>query len=141
MPTIEASTWLALRTRIEALVTTPALPVLWPGESTELPAAPCIEVTFLPNTVNRLFLKGSSPHQRPGILQISLLTIPGAPQHEAQAQQLAGTIAVWFPADLILFYGGIKVRITAGPTVSGGYRDDSRSRWVTPVTIKFEVLA
>lgn len=95
----------------------------------------------MPNRVRRRFLKGANPHQRPGMLQISLLTIPGGDHHETQVQELAGSIAAHFPADLTLFHGGRKVTISEAPSVAGGFQDTTRNRWLTPITVRFNVFA
>lgn len=140
MPSIETSIWLALRARVETLVLSPAIPIIWPGEGTSIPTGNSIEVTHFPNRTNRLFIN-SGKHQYQGILQLGLLTVPGPAHHETVAREIAGTIAAHFPADLRLAYSSISVRITKRPDVSRGLRDTERSRWLTPVSIYYECFA
>lgn len=140
--TVETKIWMALREHVDEL----DYAFLWPGEATELPQedgqpVDCIEVSYLPNRPRRRALKGTSPHQRPGILQLLLLTVAGAEHHQTQAIEKAGTIAAHFEAGLKLHFDGVRVDITEAPTVSGGYQDTTRGRWATPITIRFQSFA
>ena len=140
-PTIETQIWTALRTRMAALVLSPVVPVLWPGEDETLPNGSCFEVSFLPNNTDRLFQKGTDPHRYFGILNIGVLTVPGASYHLTYAQELAGDVAGHFPADLAMYYSDVTVKVMKQPSIGGGFRDEARARWLTPVTVEYECFA
>lgn len=148
MPAIETSIWLALRGRVEALVLSPVLPLLWPGESETLPQAGtpprpvnCLEVIHLPNRTERMFVGSDDDHRYQGILQVAVLTIPGAADHENLAREIAGKVVAHFPADLKLQYAGVQLRITKRPDTRQSFRDTARSRWLTPISIYYQAFA
>lgn len=120
-----------------------APPLAWPN--IEFPAAGAAkpgtyaEVSHLPNRTDRLFVKGTAPHLRQGILQFIVMTpLNGGP---APATQLAGAIAAQFPADRALFQEGTKVLIQAAPTVGAGRKTHDDVSWAVLVSIRYECFA
>lgn len=93
-----------------------------------------IEVRHLPNTTARLFAKGTDPHLRQGILQLTAVTpLKGG---ATSATRLAGVIAAQFPADRLLFDGGTRVRVQATPDVRAAEKTDVS--WDAAVSIRYE---
>lgn len=137
MPSIETSIWLALKARVQALVLSPALPVAWPNESFDKPAGGYLRVSHVPNLNRRLFLSGSDPHQRLGLLQVDVFMPHN--QSVAVALEVGGKVAAWFPADLRMTYGDLMVRVTAAPTVAQPMDDDTHLQ--VPVTVPIETFA
>lgn len=146
MPTIEESIEAALFAHVRDLVFDPPLPIAWPnidfpgknGSGVQLPTPPTyLRVQHLPNNNGRLFMKGSNPHLRQGILQLTVVSKlnTGGPL----ATVLAGDIAEQTPADLKLFKDGIKVRIQTAPSVMSGIKTDVS--WDLPVSIRYEAFA
>lgn len=138
MPSIETSIWLALKARVQALLLSPAVTAIaWPNESFTKPTGAYLRVTHVPNLNRRLFLAGSDPHQRLGLLQVDYFGKKNQPA--AVAIEIAGQIAAWFPADLSMTYGDILVRVTAAPTVVQAMDDDTHV--LVPVTVPVECFA
>lgn len=138
MPTIETSTWLALKGGVQSLVLSPVLPIAWPNETySPSPTQNYLRVTHIPNINARLFLGSTSPHRRLGLLQIDVFTKKGQPA--AVATEIAGTVAAHFPTDLRLSYDTVNLRITKAPDVAQALPDDTH--WLVPVTIRYELFA
>lgn len=137
MPSIETSIWLTLKARVQALVLSPVLPVAWPNESFSKPAGGYLRVTHVPNLNRRLFLSGSDPHQRLGLLQVDVFMPRN--QNVAVALEVAGKVAAHFPADLRMAYGDVTVRVQSAPTVAQPIDDDTHL--LVPVTVQIETFA
>jgi hypothetical protein len=136
----ETSIWLALRARVESLVLSPVLQISWPDEAFQpVVGTSYLEVTHLPNTVQRRFLKGSDPHYFQGILQIILHAPLNSPQAYTQAVEVAGQIAAHFPADQKMPYGDILVRVSKRPNIAKG--DPGDTFWGIPITIQYHLEA
>lgn len=165
-PTVDTKIWLALRARVETLLpwvlatgfwedsgfwrTTDidapglkeALPILWPGQNVDMPSGNALEVTHLVNKPNRRFIGSNDPHDRMGILQIALLsTFSGNAHAETVTRDVAGTIAEHFATDLRLSYADVMVRIYEAPEVGTSFKDEARSRVVTPVSVRWQCFA
>jgi len=140
MATIDEAIKAALTAQIEALELTDDPPIAWPNEHFEAPnpPAPYIDVDFIPNRNTRLVL-GSAPHLRQGILQLTV-KVPINTGTET-ADELAGSIAEQFPADLTLFEDDIKVRIQQAPDVLPGSKSANSVWWETVVSIRYESLS
>lgn len=137
MTTIQSSIEAALFARVASLVMSPALPVAWPNLSFNPPAAGYIRVTHLPNVNRRLFLGSNDPHQRLGLLQLSVFMPKNA--GVTVATEIAGKIAAHFPADLPMRSGGITVRVGKAPDIAPGFAEDTH--WHVPVTISYQAIA
>lgn len=127
--TIEA----ALFGRVRTLDLDGDPPVAWPNRAFTPPGT-YIRVEHLPNRVTRLFLKGSDPHLRQGILQITVVTPLNAGPEDATA--LAGAVAEHFPADLALYEDGIKVRVQRAPDVMPAEKSDTS--WSARVDVYYD---
>ena len=99
-------------------------PIAWPNVpfTPTSPASIYVRVQHLRNLNTRYFAKGSDPHLRQGILQ---LTVVG-PLHVGPrvAMTLAASIAAQFPADLALYSDGVKVRVQSAPDVATPEKTD-----------------
>ncbi|MER8471545.1 phage tail terminator-like protein [Mesorhizobium sp. M1405] len=93
--------------------------------------------TDMVTTARRLFIAGSDPHHRMGLLQIDAFQILDA--GASAATEIAGQIAAWFPCDLPLFQEGIRIRVTKAPDIAGALSDDTH--WMVPVTVSYEAFA
>ena len=138
--TIEEKIEAALFALVLALDLDDDVPFAWPNTAFPANGEPkpttYIEVVHFRNANVRLFLKGNAPHLRQGILQLTVITpLHGGP---TPATALAGAIAAQFPADLIKFEQGVKVRIQAAPDVLSPDKTDVS--WDVPVSVRYEAL-
>jgi len=141
-PNLQTKLWLALRAKVETLVLTPALPVLWLSEDVTLPAGNCLEISYQPNRPDRLLLKGSAPHERLGILQLGLLTPYASTSHrETVIREIAGDVADHFVVDEALTYLDITVKVYEAPEVAQTFKDEARQRLVTPIIVRWRCYA
>lgn len=146
MATTEANIEKALFGRVATLVLNPALPIAWPnkefpGKSSlgvQLPMPlEYIRVDHFLNKNHRMFLGSSDPSWRTGFIQL-LVVIP-LNKSSTAAIEIAGKVAEHFPADLLLYSEGIRVKVMAAPDV-GSFIETPIS-WNTPVTVYYEVSA
>lgn len=135
--TIEKTIEAALFMRTSSLPLSPALPISWPNVPFTVPASrKYLNVSHLPNRSRRRFLKGSNPHQRMGVLQI---TVVWPLATGSAATDIAGQVAEHFPADLSLHNDGVRVRITKAPDIPPPIKSDVS--WSVPVSISYEAFA
>lgn len=142
-PTVETKTWLALKSRLATLVLNPVHPIAWPNVSFSQPVdsngAPkgYLRATWVPNSNNRLFLKGADPHERLSLLQVDVFEKIN--EDAAVAIEVAGLVAEHFPADLKMAYSGIIARVQRSPDVAQAMPQDVYVQ--VPVTIPIVVFA
>lgn len=144
--TIEAKIERALMNRVTSLVLNPVLPISWPnfdfpgknpdGTAKPMPAS-YIRVQHFPNRNTRLTLGSNDPVWRRGFLQLTVVT----PLNKGAepAKEIAGKIAEYFPADLPLDYGGVRVRVVTAPDVAPEIETDIS--WDVPVSVYYESFA
>lgn len=122
--TIEERIEAALFASVQALALADDPPLAWPNVAFTPPSPdePYVRVQHLRNVNVRPFVKGSDPHLRQGILQLTAVS----PLHAGPSPvtTLAASIAAQYPAGLDLFESGIKVRIQAAPTVTSAEKTD-----------------
>lgn len=110
----------------------------WPNVAFDPPDGETyLRVDHLPNTIERLFVKGSDPSLYRGILQLTVV----APLNggASAATGLAGEVAGYFPADLALMtWDSMKIRIERAPDVAPAFRNGHA--WMVPVSVRYEVL-
>lgn len=131
MPAIETTDWLALKSRVDTLVTNPALSVFEPGAIVTPPTdangpAPFILLSDVPNDPDR---RGIDPRLqvRSGTLMLTLQWPIARPVTHTQLKEIAGQIAAHFPADTCMTFGPSRLRVTQDaaamqPFVEGAYR-------------------
>lgn len=136
MPSIEATDWLALKSRIDTLATSPVMPRFDPGAIVTPPTdasgpAPYILLSDVPNDPVRVGLssRGISgvDHIRSGTLMLSVQWPIARATTHTQLKEIAGQIADHFPADLCMSFGPSRLRVTADASamqsfIEGAYR-------------------
>ncbi len=137
MATVEENIEAALFARAASLDLTVAREIAWPNLPFTPPAAGYLEVVHFPNRPQRLFLRGSDPHFRQGLLQ---LTVVGPLNEGAGPATLAaGEIAAHFPADLALYSEGVKVKVQGAPRTWPAEKTDTS--WTVRVDVPYECFA
>ncbi|WMT85566.1 DUF4128 domain-containing protein [Pelagibacterium sp. 26DY04] len=139
-PTVETKIWLAIKARIDTLSLSQPHTTIDGDRPETLPNGMVIEVMYRPNRPQRRYLDGGDPPFRQGFVQLGLMFRPGDTSRP-HSQEMAGDIAGHFPADLPMRYGGITVKVSEAPEVGGGFLDDERQRFVTPITVRWKTEA
>lgn len=149
MPTVETKIALALQARVASLPL--SYGVMWtddapmPKPTTGGQPAAYIEAHHEPNRTVRRLIKPAAPHERPGLLLLTLcwpIALVGAGSgktHRDAIRELAGKIAEHFPAGLCMSFQGIGVNVTKAPDMLGAYRDDAYLR--TQVRVEYRTFA
>lgn len=127
----------ALRSRVATLATVPEMPVAWDNKPFVPAGLPYLAVDFISNRNTRITIKGSNPHLRQGILQLTVVGELGVGPGATDA--LVGAVAEHFPADLVLTYDDVEVRVEKTPDDAPPIRDDKT--WRVPVSIRFQAFA
>lgn len=124
----------ALKARLAALTFAQPIPVAWPGKDfTPSGRYIAAQIDGIPN--ERLTVAG---HHRIAGLFLLAAVIP-AGKGTGEADGIADAIAAHFPVDLRLtLTGGSILRVTAAPSIRGGFLDGAW--WRVPVSVPFEVL-
>ena len=141
---LEAGQELTIEERIEAtlfgyaaVITTEAdPPKVWPN-SIYTPTDLYLRIDHLPNRNERLYMLGTDPHLRQGILQITVVSPLNV--GPSVATRVAGQVAENFPADLALYGYGLKLTIQEAPSVGQAFPNDAT--WVVPISIRYQTLA
>lgn len=128
--------WIALKSRIDTLVTSPALTKAEPGQVIDPGNAPFLMISDARNPVIR---NGVDPslHTYSGTLILSVRWPVKTPIAHAQLVEIGGDIADHFPADTMMFFGGECLRVIRDaemmqPDVDGAWRNvDVRVLWST----------
>ena len=121
-----------MKSRVDTLVTNPALPVFEPvaivtppkdGDNTPLPF---ILLSDVPNDPDR---RGIDPrlHIRSGTLMLTVQWPIARAVTHTQIKEVAGQVAAHFPADTCMTFGPSRLRVTQDasalqPYVDGAYR-------------------
>lgn len=127
MPTTNTTDWLAIKARIDTLVTDPGMPTFEPGAIFTPPKdstgpAPYILLSDVTNDPDR---RGIDPrlHVRSGTLMLTVMwPIARAIEHP-QLKEIAGQIAAHFPADQCMSFGPSRLRVTADASALPAYVD------------------
>lgn len=134
---VEANIFLALITHLQQLTFSPALQIA--GPNVPFPAAgqtkpkDYLEVNHIPNrTITRSVGKGRQQHR--GIFQVTVHYSSGT--GIINPLQIADKVIEHFPKDLVLFQGGIRVKIWRKPYAIP-LAPEAGSLMV-PVTIEYE---
>ncbi|WP_293921145.1 phage tail terminator-like protein [Sphingobium sp. UBA5915] len=137
MPSIETTDWLALRSRVDTLITDPVIPIYDPGALVTPPKdgsnnpLPFILLSDATNDPQRIGLSSRGihgvDHIRTGTLMLTLQWPIARDVSHAQIKEIAGQIAAHFPADACMTYGQSRLRVTQDAAamqayVGGAYR-------------------
>lgn len=147
MPATETECWMALKSRIDTLVTNPAMTVAEPGAVITPPKdgannpLPFILTSDIRNDHVRVSIgrqpSGRVLHRRSGTLILSVQWPLSSPVSHAQLVQIGGGIAEHFPADTRMRYGSTCLRVTHDADAQQPYHDGAyrvvvvRVRWST----------
>lgn len=127
MPSIHATDWLALKGRIDTLVTDPVMPRLEPGAIVTPPSdatglSPYLLLSDVTNPPDRV---GIDPrlHIRSGTLMLAIQwPISRAVEH-TRLKEIGGQIAGHFPADQCMAFGPSRLRVTRDADVMQPFVD------------------
>ena len=129
MPHIETSIWMALKARIDTLVTSPAMIVIEPDSAFTPPKdasnvpTPYILCSDIRNDNVRVDIKGQT-HIRSGTLMLSVNWPVSRAVSHSQLMQASAGIAAHFPTDTRMKYDDACLRVTIAPDVMQPYRDN-----------------
>lgn len=140
MPAIQTTDWLALKSRIDTLVTSPVMEVFEPGAIVSPPTQsegtwdngqtwdngegwdaqgvpmPFILLSDVTNDPQRIGLASRGvlgvDHVRSGTLMLAVQWPIARAIAHTQLKEIAGQIAAHFPADLCMTYGQSRLRVT-----------------------------
>lgn len=131
MPSIETTDWLALKKRIDTLVTNPAMVRFEPDATITPPKdaigpAPYVLISDVVNDPVRGGISGV-PAIRSGTLMLSVMWPIARAASHTQLKEMAGQVAAHFPEDLCMSYGPSRLRVTQDsasmqPFTEGAYR-------------------
>ena len=135
-PAIATTDWLALKGRIDTLVTDPAMTVFEPGAIVTPPKdgsnnpLPFILLSDVTNEPVRYAIAPRTygdGHARFGTLMLTVQWPISRAVTHTQLKEIAGQIAAHFPADTCMTYGQSRLRTTQDasamqPYVDGAYR-------------------
>jgi len=136
MPSIETTDWLALKSRIDTLVTSPVMTRFDPDAIVTPPTdaigpAPYILLSDVTNDPVRVGLSARPvvgvDHVRSGALMLTVQWPISRAVTHTQLKEIGGQIAAHFPADTCMTFGQSRLRVTADAAamqayVEGAYR-------------------
>jgi len=128
MPSTQTNDWLALKSRVDTLVITPALKTFDPGAIVTPPSdatgpAPFILLSDVTNDPVRVGINRSVPHVRSGTLMLAVQWPVARAVSHTQLKEIAGQIAAHFPADTCMSYGASRLRVTTDASALPAYVD------------------
>lgn len=127
MPSIQTTDWLALKSRIDALTTNPAMTTFEPGAIVTPPkdATGPAPYVLLSDVTNEPVRRGIDPrlHVRSGTLMLSIQWPIARAVTHIQLKELAGQIAAQFPADTCMSFGPSRLRVTQDAAALPAYVD------------------
>lgn len=127
MPSIETTDWLALKGRIDTLLTDPAMTTFEPGAIVTPPKDPLGPAPFilLSDVTNEPIRVGIDPrlHIRSGTLMLAIQWPIARAVSHVQLKELAGQIAAHFPADACMSFGPSRLRVTQDAAAVPAYVD------------------
>lgn len=132
MPSIQATDWLALKGRIDTLVTDPVLQRFEPGAIVTPPSdangpAPYILLSDVPNEPVRVGLSARPnvgvDHIRSGTLMLAIQWPIARAVSHVQLKEIAGQIAAHFSADTCMSFGASRLRTTQNAEAMQAYVD------------------
>lgn len=124
----------ALKAHLASLTFSPAIPIAWPNKDYTPDGSRFLAVEFVRAPNERLTLNGR--HRRGGSVVVTVASRVNNGSGEGDG--LADAVAAHFAVDTVLDADGQRVRITAEPSIRGGFIDGGY--WRTPVVIPFEAL-
>jgi hypothetical protein len=128
MPSIQTTDWLALKSRVDTLVTDPVMQVFEPGALVAPPKdatgpAPFILLSDVANDPDRGGRIDPSLHVRSGTLMLTAQWPLARAVTHTQLREITGQIAAHFPADTCMRYGASRLRVTQDASALPAYVD------------------
>lgn len=132
MPSISTTDWLALKGRVDTLVTDPVMPRFEPGAIVTPPSdangpAPYILLSDVTNEPFRVGLSARPvvgvDHIRSGTLMLAIQWPIARAVSHVQLKEIAGQVAAHFPADTCMNYGQSRLRTTQDAEAMQAYVD------------------
>ncbi|KKB09406.1 phage tail terminator-like protein [Devosia chinhatensis] len=144
VPSIETKIAEAIKARVATLPMVEQYTIVWTdgplpaGQNTYTPspAQRYLRCTWTPNQTQRQFIGSKDPHRRPSMLQIDVMGLKT--QASPVAREVAGQVALHFPADLRMAFQGIETRVTKAPSALAPFID---THIQVPVVIELEAYA
>ncbi len=142
MPAIETTDWLALKGRVDTLVTDPAMQVFEPGALVTPPTdggkpLPFILLSDVTNDPER---RGIDPrlHVRSGTLMLTVQWPIARAVSHTQLKEIAGRIAAHFHADTCMRFGASRLRVVSDASALPPYIDGANR--VAPVRVQWSSM-
>lgn len=124
MPQLQTTDWLALKERINTLVTNPVMTKYEPGEIVTHPSlTPFILLSDVTNDNERVGINSSLNHTRSGTLMLTIHWPVSQPIGHSSLKELGASVAAHFPADLCLSFGPSRLRVTQDADALPAYID------------------
>lgn len=128
MPSIQTTDWLALKGRIDTLVTNPAMTAYQPGDIVTAPKDGSnnpLPFILLSDVTNEPVRVGIDPRLqiRSGTLMLAIQWPIARAISHAQLKEIAGQIAAHFPADQCMSYGPSRLKVTQDADAMQPYVD------------------
>lgn len=127
MLTTQAAIWLAIKNRIDTLITDPAMATYDPAEIVEpqsdaIGPLPYILLGDVRNETNRVTIAGDI-HIHSGTALLTVQWPIARPVTHTQLMQIGGAIAAHFPADTCMRAGSVRLRVTRDADVLQPFAD------------------
>lgn len=128
MPAIQTTDWLALKGRIDTLMTDPVMAAYAPGEIVTPPKDGSnnpLPFILLSDVTNEPVRVGIDPrlHVRSGTLMLALQWPIARAISHPQLKEIAGQIAAHFPADTCMQFGPSRLKVTQDADAMQAYVD------------------
>lgn len=121
VPSVETKIIEAIRARVALLPMIASYPIVWMTDTTYTPNPDdaFLRCSWSPNQTQRMVIDSDGPHQRLGVLQIDVMG--RKTQAAGVTNEVAGQVAAHFPADLIMHFMGVSVRVLKAPSVGSAF--------------------
>lgn len=129
--------WLALRSRIETIPLSPALPIAWPAADFEPGADPYLSVAETSFTQSRLTIGAEGPYRGSGYQPIDLVVPVALKWDTAAILNKVGQITGHFPVGLVMRCGKSCAVVKDKPRKVNDGRDGAYFR--TSIIIPLEI--
>jgi len=97
-----------------------------------------LELTYLPNTTQELFVGNDAPKWYQGFLQVAVMS-PNKGQGDLPARDIASELVSIWKKGTILDGNGFRIRVTRVPSIAQTMKDGAWLR--VPVSIPYQVIA
>lgn len=124
MPQLQTTDWLALKERVNTLVTNPTMTKYEPSEVVDHPSlTPFVLLSDITNDNERVGINSSLKHTRSGTLMLTIQWPVATPISHAQLKEIGASVAAHFPSDLCMSFGPSRLRVTQDADALPSYID------------------